>query len=238
MRLIAPIVLALILPTVAFAQKNNTKFDLSNRTGDHFMMQLSSDHWLGAPDSISNAIKPLSRGFNVALMLDKPFKKNPKFSVALGIGISTSHIFFDNTEIDISNNSRTLSFTKTDTTNHFKKYKLATAFAEIPIELRYFSNPSQTGKAVKIAIGVKIGTMINAHTKGKNLLDKNDQPIRDFTQKISSSSYFQNTRIAATFRGGYGNFFLFGSYNLTPVFKSQVAAEMSLLQVGIGITGL
>jgi hypothetical protein len=58
------------------------------------------------------------------------------------------------------------------------------------------------------------------------------------TQKINARSYFNSTRIAATFRAGYGNFFLFGSYNLTTVFKSQVASEISLLQAGIGITGL
>jgi hypothetical protein len=238
MRFIVPILFFLIFPIIAFAQYNKPKIDLSNRTGDHFMMQLSSDHWLGAPDSIGSSIKPLSRGFNAAIMLDKPFKNNPKLSVAFGIGISTSHVFFDNTEISISNNTRTLPFTNTDTVSHFQKYKLATAYAEIPLELRYFSNPTQTGKAVKIAIGVKIGTLVNAHTKGKNLLDKNDQPLREFTQKINSRTYFNTTRIAATFRAGYGNFFLFGSYNLTPVFKSQVTAEMSLLQAGIGITGL
>lgn len=238
MRFIAPIFFALIIPTIAFAQNNKPKIDLSNRTGDHFMMQLSSDHWLGAPDSIGNAIKPLSRGFNAAILLDKPFKNNPKLSVAFGVGISTSNIYFDNTEIGISSNTRTMPFINTDTVSRFQKYKLTTAYAEIPLELRYFSNPTQTGKAIKIAIGVKIGTLINAHTKGKNLLDKNDQPIREFTQKINARTYFNTTRIAATFRAGYGNFFMFGSYNLTTIFRSQAAADMNLLQAGIGITGL
>jgi hypothetical protein len=238
MRFIAPILFALIIPTIAFTQNNKPKVDLSNRTGDHFMMQLSSDHWLGAPDSIGSAIKPLSRGFNAAIMLDKPFKNNPKLSVAFGVGISASNIYFDNTEVDINSNTRNLPFTNTDTVNHFQKYKLTTAYAEIPLELRYFSNPTQTGKAIKIAIGVKIGTLINAHTKGKNLLDRNDQPFREFTQKINARTYFNTTRIAATFRAGYGNFFMFGSYNLTTIFRSQAAADMNLLQAGIGITGL
>jgi hypothetical protein len=238
MRFIAQILFALIIPSVAFSQNEKPKIDISNRTGDHFMMQISSDHWLGAPDSIGSAIKPLSRGFNAAIMLDKPFKNNPKLSVAFGVGISTSNIFFENTEVDINSNNRTLPFNSTDTTNRFQKYKLATAYAEIPLELRYFSNPSQTGKAVKIAIGVKVGTLVNAHTKGKNLLDRNDQPLREFSQKINARNYFNTTRIAATFRAGYGNFFMFGSYNLTPIFRSQVAPDMTLLQAGIGITGL
>lgn len=238
MRFIVPILFALIIPTISFSQKNKPKIDLSNRTGDHFMMQLSSDHWLGAPDSIGSAIRPLSRGFNAAFMFDRPFKKNPKLSVAIGLGISTSNIFFENMEVDISSNTRTLPFVKSDTGNRFDKYKLVTAYAEIPVELRYFSNPTQTGKAIKIAIGVKIGTLINAHTKGKDLLDKNGFPLREFTQKISSGNYFNTTRISTTFRAGYGNFFMFGSYDLTPIFRSQVAAEMTLLQAGIGITGL
>jgi hypothetical protein len=240
MRIFTLMMTALLFSSATFAQKNEPKkkIDLSNRVGDHFMMQVSSDHWLGAPDSIGSAIKPLSRGFNAALMLDKPFKNDPRFSVAFGLGVSTSHIFFDNTEAIINGNSNRLLFNQTDTVSHFQKYKMATTYAEVPLEIRYFSNPGQSGKAIKLALGVKVGTLINAHTKGKNLLDKNDQPISEFTQKINARSYFNSTRIAATFRAGYGNFFLFGSYNLTTVFKSQVASEISLLQAGIGITGL
>ena len=59
--------------------KVSRKIDLSNRPGDHLMVQLSSDNWTGMPDSISSHQSGFSKGFNAYLMLDKPFKTNPKF---------------------------------------------------------------------------------------------------------------------------------------------------------------
>src|SRR5688572_19533804 len=75
-------------------EKVKRKIDLSTRPGDHIMIQLSSDHWTGMPDSISSHQKGFSKGFNAYIMLDKPFKSSPKFSLGLGIGIGSSNIAF------------------------------------------------------------------------------------------------------------------------------------------------
>ncbi|HNJ58736.1 MAG TPA: hypothetical protein PLH33_06840, partial [Chitinophagaceae bacterium] len=69
------------------------KYDLTNRTSDHFMLQYGMDRWSGAPDSLN--VKGSSRHFNFYFMLDKPFKNSPKFSVAYGVGIGSSNIFLD-----------------------------------------------------------------------------------------------------------------------------------------------
>lgn len=224
---------------VSFAQtEKSKKYDLSGRPGDHFVVQLSSDNWMQAPDSISSHLKNTSRGANVYLMLDRPFKSNPQFSVAFGVGIGTSHIFFDKMNVDITGSSSTLKFNSLDTLNHYKKYKIATAFAEAPVELRYTSNPEKPNKSFKAAIGVKVGTLLSAHSKGKNLLNSSDQTIGSYTMKLSSKSYFNTTRIMATGRVGYGNFSLFAAYNLTSVFKDNVAPDMKLFQIGLCLSGL
>src|SRR5687767_6582347 len=67
------------------AKKDWSKVNIDNRTGDHFMMQFGLNMWTQAPDSI--AIKTFSRTFNAHLMYDLPFKTNPRFSVALGVGV-------------------------------------------------------------------------------------------------------------------------------------------------------
>ena len=72
-----------------------------DRAGDHIMLQLSSDHWSGAPDSIINRTNGLSRGLNFYVMMNKPFKSDPRWSVAFGVGVSTSSIFFKKTSIGI-----------------------------------------------------------------------------------------------------------------------------------------
>ena len=240
MRKIYVLFLITIASSVAFAQTNSSKkkFDVTGRAGDHFLLQFSSDHWMGAPDSISNRIKGNSRGANVYVMLDKPFKSNPHFSVAFGIGIGTSSIFLDKMNADITGRTAVLKFNTLDTVARFNKYKISTAYAEIPLELRYFSNPENPNKAIKVAIGVKVGTLINAHTKGKTLVNASGTTTQEYSNKATSKSYFNNTRLAATARLGYGNFSVFGAYNFTSIFKDNVAADMKLFQVGLTISGL
>src|SRR5438477_9212422 len=106
---------------ILFAQDDSTvqtkpakKIDLSNRPGDHFMIQLSSDHWTGMPDSIDSHQSGFSRGLNIYLMTDKPFKGDPRFSVGLGIGIGSSNISFKKMNVDVKSTSTKLPFTAID----------------------------------------------------------------------------------------------------------------------------
>ncbi len=236
--LVSPLFAQMDSSYTAPVKKSPIRYDLSHKAGDHLMVQLASNQWAGAPDSISNRINGLNRSANVYFMLNKPFKGNPKLSVGFGVGIGTSNIYFKKMEVDITNTSTVLGFINTDSTNNYKKYKLATAYLEAPIELRYSSNPDNYMKGIKAAIGIKVGTLLNAHTKGKNLKTKTGTALNEYTIKENSKSYFNTTRLAATARVGYGNFTLFGSYNFSPIFKDGVAADIKLVQVGITLSGL
>jgi hypothetical protein len=211
---------------------------LSNRPNDHIMIQLSSDHWTGMPDSIKSHQQGLSRGFNAYFMLDKPFKSSPNYSIGFGIGISTSNIIFKRTNIGLEDASPLLAFTHVDSTSHFKRYKLATGFLEVPIEFRYSSKPLEPNKSFKVAIGAKIGTLINAHTKGKTLQDKNNNTINTYTEKENSKHFIDGTRLMGTARVGYGIFSLFGSYQINNLLKAGTGPTMHLYQVGITLSGL
>ncbi len=214
------------------------KIDLSNRPGDHLMIQLSSDHWTGMPDSISSHQNGFSRGLNAYVMIDKPFKGAPGFSVGLGIGIGSSNMIFKKMNVDIKSGSSKIPFTALDSTNHFKKYKLSMSYLEVPVELRFASNPGSSGKSWKIAIGGKVGTLINLHTKGKDLQDKNNKTIGSYTVKENSKRYFTGTRLMGTARIGYGIISLFGSYQINNVLKDGFGPDMKLYQVGITLSGL
>ncbi len=209
-----------------------------DQAGDHFMIQLSSDNWAGAPDSIKNRMNGLSRGLNVAIMLNKPFKSDPRWSVALGIGISHSSIFFKNTSVDVKASGNLLPFRNLDSTDHFKKYKLASTYAEVPIELRYTFKPETEKKSWKIALGVKVGTLLNVHTKGKTLQNKGNNTINSLTQKESKKSFFNGTRLAATARVGIGNFSLFGAYSITSFLKDGAGPTIRPYQIGLTVSGL
>lgn len=206
------------------------------RSNDHFLVQVGYTNWQGAPDSIKTGGFP--RTFNAYFMMDFPFKTNPHWSVAIGAGIATDNIYFDKGSVEITGLTPNLVFRNLADTNHFKKYKLATAYAEAPIELRFSSKPDDSRRSVKVALGVKAGLLLNAHTKGRILESATGTVINDYKEKLFNKRYFNKQRIAATARLGFGHFSLFGSYQLNPLFREGLAATIRPFTVGLTLSGL
>ncbi|MBC7424406.1 MAG: PorT family protein [Ferruginibacter sp.] len=241
MKKIAFIIIALISFSAASAQlkqkKDWSKVNIE-QAGDHLMLQLSSDHWSGATDSINSKINALSRGFNVYIMMNKPFKTDPRWSVAFGIGVSTSGMYFNKTKIDVNATSALMPFTNLDSSNYYKKFKLATSYLEVPIELRYTFDPTDEAKSWKLALGVKIGTMLNVHTKAKTLLSKTGGTLSNSTEKQANKQYFNTTRLMGTARVGIGHWSLFGNYSITTLLKDAAGPSIRPFQIGITLSGL
>ena len=215
--------------------KKKTTVDLSNRANDHFLLQLGYTKWSGIPDTINTS--GLSKSINVYFMFDYPFKTNPKLSMAFGPGIATDHILFSKTYVGIKDNTPSILFTNQADTNHFKKTKLATVYLEAPIELRYSAEP-MTGNGVKLAIGVKIGTLINAHTRNTKFENKANTIINDYVMKEASKRFLNKTRLSVMSRIGYGHFSLYGSYTFTPLFKDGLGPVVKPFSIGLTLSGL
>lgn len=228
-----------VVTTPVTPKKDWSKVDLSSRAADHIMIQYGSDSWTNRPDSVRTG-NGFSRHFNMYVMLDKPFKSNARLSVAFGLGIGTSHIFFNNTKVDIKANTARLPFSRVDSSDHFKKYKVTNVYAEIPVELRYYSNPENPNKSWKAALGVKVGTLLKTHTKGKNLLNKSDFSIYGptYIQKESQKRFFNGTMLAVTGRVGYGFISLDAGYQILGVLKDGAGPVMNKFSFGITISGL
>ena len=224
---------------MAFSQTNpDWKKKKLDRSADHLMVQLTFDAWGGAPDSIKNRMGGLSRGAGIAFMLDKPFKSDPRWSIAFGLGINASNIFFKKTSVDVKVNSIKLPFRNLDTLDHFKKYKLVTAFVEVPIELRYVFSPEKEDKSLKVAIGAKIGLLLDAHTKGKTLQNKSGATINSYKLKEKENTFFNSSRIVATARVGLGHFSLIANYQITSLIKDVAGPSIRPYQIGLCISGL
>ena len=219
-------------------KKDWSKLDLANRASDHFMIQYGADSWTGRPDSVRTG--GFSRHFNFYFMTDKPFKTNPKLSLAFGIGIGSSNIFFNNTYVDVKSNSTRLPFTNTDSSNHFNKFKVTTIYAEIPVELRYFSDPANPGKSWKAALGVKVGSLLKSYSKGKNLLNKTGASVygTGYIYKESEKRFFNGTMLAVTGRIGVGIVSLDAGYQFNGVLKDGVGPSMNKFSLGITLSGL
>ena len=200
------------------------------------MVQFGYDNWAQVPDSIKTT--GFGHHFNVYFMLDLPFKSSPHFSAAIGAGIGTSTIYFDKQEPQIAALTNRLPFPDVSDTTHFKKFKLATTYLEAPLELRYVSNPANTNKSWKIALGLKIGTMLSAHTKGKKLQNAAGNDINNYIEKENSKRYFNNTRFAGTVRLGYGPFGIYGAYQISNFIKDGVGPNVKPYSIGLTISGL
>ncbi len=225
-------------------EENNRKkrasvpnINLANRSKDHLLIQVGFNGWANAPDTINT--RGLSRSFNMYFMFDFPFKTNPHLSVAIGAGIGTDNMYFKDTYIDITGQTANrLSFNDVSDTTRFKKYKLLTSFLEAPVELRYSARPGTPKKSFKAALGAKIGTMLAASTKGKNLLNGSGQSINNFTQKEKSKKFFNTTRLSVTGRVGYGNLSLYGSYQVNSFVKEGFGPDVRPFSVGLTLSGL
>jgi hypothetical protein len=233
MKKIFSLVLLVTVITQLKAQKTSNPL---NRAKDHLVIQFTGDSWANKPDSI--VTKKLNRGANIYVMMDYPFKSNKNFSLGIGAGFGTSGVFLKKTNAAILGTTTNLIFRKLDSVNHFKKYKVATAFLEAPIELRWTKNPENYDKSLKAALGIKIGTLLSAYTKGKTLQNASDNDLNKNIEKLKSKNYFNSSRIALTARIGIGHWSIFGQYQLTNVFKDNIAPPVKPYSIGIMISGL
>lgn len=219
-------------------KKDWTKIDLSSRPADHFMIQYGSDSWTSRPDSVRTS--GFSRHFNFYFMLDKPFKTNPHYSLGIGVGFGSSNMFFNNTNVDVRANATKLPFTSTDSTDHFKKFKLVTTYLELPVELRYYSDPEHPMSSWKFAAGVKVGTLLKSYTKAKNLETKNNVSIygANYVQKEVNKRFLNGTSLAVTGRIGYGIVSFDAAYYILGVLKDGTGPVMNRVSFGLTISGL
>jgi hypothetical protein len=217
-------------------EKKDDKKSLVNRANDHLMIQLGYLHWAGTPDTISTAGLP--RTFNAYFMFDFPFKTNAHLSIAAGAGVGTDNMYFSKMYVGIKDLTSTLVFKDLRDTNYFKKYKLESTWLEVPLEFRYSSLPYTPNKSVKAALGIKVGTLVSAHTKGKTLVTKSGATLLPYTEKIISKRFFNSTRFVATARVSYGVFGIFGSYQVNTLFKQGFAPDVRPFTIGLSISGL
>jgi hypothetical protein len=244
----------LLVTNAAFAQKDTTtlktppapppvnekkdwsKVKLTNRANDHFMAEVGYDNWAGKPDSVLTT--GFSRSFNFYFMYDMPFKTDPRFSIAAGLGIGSSNIYFNQQQVLVAAQTPTLQFQNTQGENHFKKFKLVSTYLDIPVELRFALDPENTNKSWKFAIGSKVGFLLSTYTKGKNLLNNANQSINNYIEKESSKAYFNGVRLSPTIRVSKGPIGIYAQYQVTPFAKTSEAAAMYPWAAGIVLSGL
>ena len=224
----------LLISTATFAQDviegEKKSATIRKPARDFFMFQLTYDNWMDTPDSVN--ITGFGHGINVYVCYDFPIAKS-NFSFAGGIGIGTSSLYFNNQQLIFTDTGAAAGVRFAPETKDYKKFKFATTYLEAPFELRFFGNKENRNKGFKAAIGLRIGTLVGAHTKAKYTVEGSKA-----TDKVNTKRFLENWRFAGTLRLGWGNFTLFGSYGLNSVFKENAGPEVVPYSLGLCITGL
>ena len=222
------------------AKKKSKTFNISDRPKDHFMLQLGHVGWLEKPDTFS--LKGLSRSVGVYFMLDLAFKTDPRFSIGLGAGVGSDHVFFDKGAGRdlIINSGQGVQFKKNEGSNagvQYRSIKLHTAYLEAPLELRFMHRPDKPHKSFKFAVGMKVGTLVTAVDKTR--FNRDAEGNGGYNSKIRDIRNFNSLRLAATARIGYGVFGAFVQYQLNDFIKEgQGPNQIRPLHIGITISGL
>lgn len=238
-KLIGIVALILASASISFAQENSSSnkakknANVEKFSRDFVMLQATYENWNTTDKSIN--ITGVGRGFNGYLCYDFPIKKS-HFSFAPGLGISVSNVYFRDQLLMMNTNSNSAYFQNVDTaanTNFYKNSKLTTTYIEAPFELRYFSNNTNRNVGFKASIGMRVGVMVGASSKNKNSLSG-----VNVVEKVNTTRYFQTWRFAPIARVGWGNFSVYGSYNITQLFKTGEGPEVYPFSVGICLSGL
>jgi hypothetical protein len=234
-KIIGTLILILAFTSVMHAQDNTDPVPAKKvykPSRDFLMVQLTYENWASKPDSVN--ITGIGRGINAYLCYDFPIQRS-NFSVAAGIGIGNQNIYFGNQLLVMNTGATSVSFRSVDSsgTSQYKKSKLSTTYLEVPLELRFFGDKTNRNRGFKAAIGMRVGLLLNAHSK-----DKNSTSGITITEKFATKSYFETWKFAPTARIGWGNFSLYGSVNVTQLFNSGQGPQVYPYSVGICITGL
>jgi hypothetical protein len=230
-------------PEAPKVKKDWSKVDVSKRPTDHFILQYGADILLNTPDSITT--KGFSRHFNFYFLMDKPFKTDHRYSIAYGLGITSNNIFFNGTNyVDLKATSNTLPFRTSvisgADSSSYKKFKLTTMYVDVPVELRYFTNPENPNHSWKFALTAKAGILLKGYTKGKDLQLKTGGSVygANYVEKESDTKFLDGTHFALGARIGYGNISINGEYQVTSLLKSGVGPDLHILSFGLTVSGL
>lgn len=112
-----------------------------------------------------------------------------------------------------------------------KKSMVAMTYVDIPLELRFSTLPDDPARSFKIAIGGRVGYLLNAHTKIKY---KEDGDMK----KLKNAQFYNLNRLrySAYLKIYLGNFGFFGYYNISPLFedgKGPMQTKAQSYTVGI-----
>jgi hypothetical protein len=153
---------------------------------------------------------------------------NSNFSVHPGIGFGLERYKFSNDKtvgyVPGPNSNDVIEMIPASdvipNASSLKKSGFITNYIDIPLEVRYSTNPDDPGRSFKMSLGFKFGVLYDSFTKLKYREDGETKKLKD------KQNYELNPiRYGALFRVGIGGFSLYANYTLSPLFQDKKGPE-------------
>lgn len=220
------------IPALAFCQDKG-KSGRADIPGT-FLVEIGINLPQGASSNFSTGLWG-SRTANVYYQYDVGMSiltKKLTFVPGIGLGMDR-YKFRNNFVMDYGGATNDLVTAESDV--DVKKSQLVTNYIDVPLGLRYTSNPHDPSRSFKIEAGIRGGFLISSFTKIK--YEEDSETIKRKTRRDWNLNKYRYGLYAKT---GVGNFNVMGYYNLSTLFKSGQAPDgndINTVTVGISIGG-
>lgn len=211
----------------SFSQERDTIEAKKYFDRDQFVYEINYDYWLEIPDDIKLKVLPISSNFYLMFPL---IGQHTHISFASGIGIGASNIKTNAYPTDTNDVS---FYTLIPDSIDYKNNKLTMTYLDIPLELRFMTNPNKRGRSFKLGVGFKAGLLIGNHTKyhGEDL-NGSGEIVKYKTYHIKNLTPY---RYGITAKIGFGKFLINGYYSLTGLFENNKGQDITPVSIGLTI---
>ncbi len=219
-RLLAALIFIAVLASPLCAQ-SLPEYKYIPREKDWFSYDLSTLFLIDVPDAYVQ--EGWSNGHTISFMKDNLIGKS-KWSFAIGLAY-TSNNFKSNIRhtVDEASGDGSYEVLNPDSTAYHRN-KLNVKYVELPIELRYRSQPDKNGMYLKMYFGIKGGVRFSSYS----LFENSQSQVRYYHPKElnrwSASTYL---------RVGYGSVSIYALYSLLPLFNYTPAENLPPQQVNM-----
>ena len=114
------------------------------------------------------------------------------------------------------------------------KSMLITNYVDLPLEIRFYTNPTDRKRSFNAGVGLKVGVLYNSHSKVKQKIGKT------FKEKVHDDFGINRYRYGLTGRIGIGGFNAFFFQDMNELFedgKADFAPKASTFTIGLSFTG-
>lgn len=224
-RLSLILLLNIVTLSVLFAQEERERTPIGGRPdikGDLFL-DFGFNRLNNIPSELGTTFLR-SRTFNVYFQYPINLGEETGFTFNPGIGLGMDKMAFrDGTTLFNNpaigpNSSQILDIEDVYGENiSIERNNVSANYLDIPLEIRYHFNRRNYSKSFRVAVGGKVGYLLNAHTKIRYTDDQ------DLTRQIKDrqSFGFNPLRYGVYTRIGFPGFNIWGYYGLNQVFEGQ-----------------